>query len=565
MVGAVAGGAMGGKALEAKGKALESAVEQAEEAIIRSAEGLADLELAAEDTGWMELTNRADAWTFSRSALRSMMSLSRLMYLFNPLIRRAVTVQELYVWGSGCHIKADDERVDEVLHDFFEDEKNQPIIGDGWPEREREQRIDGNTFFMLFRNKKTGACRIRILPVDMCEEIICNPDDLKEPWFYRQSMSYVYQDGMKSKSEEAVYYPDINYNPKTKPTEIGGIDVDWDVCILHVKTGGLSTMKFGMPELYSSIPWATAYKKILENFATILAAHARLAMQISGLNKKKLAATKNKLQSTVNSGEILEKNPSAATASWFLASGNADVKPIKTAGSTTGPDEARALRSMVAAGSDTPEHFFGDSDIGNYATSSTLDRPTELKMVSRQKMWSNVIRRLGAKIIEWSAVAPEGKLRDAGFKVKPTRDYFDGTQVMTVTSPKNQSLRWTIDFPSIIEREIVERVRAVVQAATLNGSPAEGIIRDRRQLYKMLMIALGQKDVDGLVDMYYPKEEIQGYIDPAQKIKNETLDAQGKKALGDAALKNADASMITAKKPTPKPVAPKAAPAKKGV
>ncbi len=561
MTGALAGAQVGAQGINA-------AMEAVEEQEVRSKESLADLELALEDVSWRDLMAPFGSWNFSRMALRKLTALSRVMYLVNPLIRRAVTVQELYVWGSSCTIKADDATVNEVLEDFFCDPKNQTVIGNSWDEREREQRIDGNQFFVFYLNKVNGASRVRLLPFDQVDDIIYNPDDSKDPWFYRRSqMSATRMDGAAPDpmvpESDAMLFPDIGYNPKVKPTihEETGLPIKWNTRILHVKTGGLSNMRFGIPELYSALSWATAYKKMLENFATKEQAFARLAMKMSGLSGKKgIAASKSKLGTGITNSQLLDNNPPENTASWMLMSGNADVSAIKTSGMQTSPDTAHPLRSMVASGTDTPEHFFGDSDIGNFATSSTLDRPTELKMVARQKFWMNIILTICNYLIEWSAKAPQGKLREANFKATTVRGLFDGEQLVIITPPKGKNLNITVEFPSILERDVTDRVRAVVQAATLGGSPAEGIIPDRRLLFKLLMVALGEKNAQMLVDEFYPVPVQQGFIDPADKMKNETLIAQGRKELGDAALKQADAAKIKAEnppEPAPAPSNPK--------
>ncbi len=560
VVGAIAGA-------QAGAETMTLAMEAAEEKDVRAKEGLADLELALEDVSWRDLTAPFGSWNFNRIALRRIAAMSRIMYLVNPLIRRAVTVQELYVWGSGCTIKGDSDEVDEILKDFFEDPKNQAVIGQSWDEREREQRIDGNTFFVFYINKVNGTARVRLLPFDQVDEIIYNPDDAKEPWFYVRSMvSGTTIDGEYAEQTDGsgrMLFPAIGYNPKVKPPTFisdgpfRGLPIKWQTRVLHLKTGGLSQMRFGIPELYSSLNWATAYKKMLENFATKEQAFARLAMKMSGLpGKKGIAAAKSKMGTAINTGQLLDTNPPNNTGAWMMTSGNVDVSAIKTSGMQTSPDTARPLRSMVAAGSDTPEHFFGDSDVGNFATSSTLDRPTELKMVARQRMWMYVILEMCQFLIQLSANAPQGKLRDAGFKAKTVRDAFDGTQLVIITAPKGKVTTVSITFPSILERDVTDRVRAVVQAATLGGSSAEGIIPDRRYLFKLLVIALGEKDADKIVNEMYPEPVKQGFIDPKDKMANETLIAKGRKELGDAAVEQADAAKLKAQQPEPQPASP---------
>jgi len=541
VIGSIAGWQLGAASLETVSEALDNAALPA--STKEALGGLGEIELAEEDINWRELVAGQGRMDFSRASLRKMTNRSRVMYLVNPLIHRAVSIQELYVWGSGVSIKGDDASVDEVVQAFFTDQRNQTVIGESWDEREREQRIDGNTFLVFFVNKSNGTARVRLLPFHQVERIIFNPEDATEPWYYVREPSpgvSVMMDGgidPGQQSFDPVLYPDIDYDPIIKPSEIDGRKVHWDTRVMHIKTGGLSGMTFGMPELFSAMNWSTAYTRVLENFAKMLAAYARYAMKITGTaGKKGIAAAKSKLGPTVPAEGAPDPRRSSATANWFVGSGMTDIAPIKTAGSTTAPDEARAIRSMVAAGSDTPEHFFGDSDIGNFATSSTLDRPTELKMVSRQRMWMLVILRISMKLMEWSAKAPTGVLRKAGFTLQLVRDDFDKRWSVKITPPANRSLKVTVAFPSILERDVTDRVRAVVQAATLGGSPAEGIIPDRGFLFKLLMIALGEKDATALMEKYYPEKVTQGFIDPADRHSDDHLAALGKKELGDAAL-----------------------------
>lgn len=512
---------------------------------------LAEIELQQEDAEWVDMAYSKDQWEFSRDAVKRMVALSRIMYLVNPLIHRAVTLQELYVWGSGVSIEAEDKTVDALIEDFFSDPKNQRVVGPAWSEREREQRIDGNTLFVFFRNKLTGAARVRLLPLHEVADIIFNPDDCKEPWYYKKAEK---QDPDTGKKTPEVLYPDIDYRPRVKPSSYKGVRIEWDNPILHVYTGGLSSMRFGLPELYAALAWARSYKRFLENFAKIIEAYGRMAMKMTNITGKKgLAAAKDKLNTTLGPGSRKDGNPPPNTGSWMLLQGGQDVQPIKTAGSTTAPDEARALRCMVAAGADMPEHFFGDSDVGNFATSTTLDRPTELKMIQRQDMWTSVILRICNKLIEWSTVAPQGTLRQAGYTASTDVDPFDGSMTVIITPPDKGSLKVSVKFPSIVTRDVTDRVRSVVMAATLGGHAAEGIFNDRQLLFRLLMEALGEKDAQFLMDKYYPEPVPQGFVDPAEKMENERMEAQGRVDLGKAALKQADNAEIMAKKPAPKP------------
>ena len=232
-------------------------------------ERLAALELALEADGWRLLTMQADQ-EFSREGLRIITQLSRIMYLKNPLIKRGVQVQRLYVWGQGWNVKATDPDIQFVIDGFLKDPKNQVELTSHQARmsKETEQTTDGNTFFVFFVNQATGRVRVRTIPFEEVIDIVCDPQDAKSPWYYRRSWSEQALDvgsGGIATTVKTAYYPDWRYTPTAKPASIGGYPVRWETPVYHVKTGGFSNWKFGCSEIYAAIDWSRAYKEFLED------------------------------------------------------------------------------------------------------------------------------------------------------------------------------------------------------------------------------------------------------------------------------------------------------------
>lgn len=501
-------------------------------------ERLAELELALENQGWTRLYDLTK-WEFSREFLTRIVAFARLMFLKNPMIKRLVEVQKLYVWALGNEIKTKHPIVKKVIEAFLHDDKNREVLGSlrARAKLEEELQVTGNLFFAFFVNRSTGQVRIRTIDVDQITEIKTNPEDAIEPWYYRRA----YNDAKGN--QVIVWYPDWHWEPKVKPKEIDGQPIQWDVPVYHVKVGGLSRMAFGVPEVYSALDWALAYKTFLENWSTIMSAYARLAMQISGLKGSKgVAAAKSKMGTAVTSTtSIGETNPPNTTAAWFMTTPGVDVKAIKTAGATTSAEEGRPLRLMVAAGGGLPDTFLGDADVGNFATSQTLDRPTELKMVDRQKLWTDVLADILAFVIQWSVRAPEGELRQAGATFQRVWDELDGSYEYTIEMPNNTdaaggdvgkpiSTVIEITFPSILDRNISERVRACVGAFTLLGNQPTDIIWDKRLVARFLLEALGEPNVDQILDHLYPPDK------PVPKFEPVDYNAKSNPLNPDAAI-----------------------------
>lgn len=473
-------------------------------------ERLAELELALEDTAWMRLSGEGQT-EFSRSALRIICWLSRSFYLKNPLITRGVNVQKDYVFGQGVTITAEDPDVDEVVQDFLADAKNraeltshQSMLG-----KEVELTVDGNLFFVFFRKRGNGRTRIRTIPVDEIEDIITNPEDAKDPWFYKRiwtSRQLSMESGTVDQKTNTAYYPDWRYVPKEgeKPTKIGDHDINWDSPVYHVRVGGMPSMRFGVPETYPALDWAKAYKSFLEDWSTIVRAHARFAWNVTTKGGKTgIAAAKTKLESTIASDAAADSNPPPTPGAAFIASEGTNISPVRTAGATTKAEDGRRLLLMVTATFGFPETFFGDASVGTLATAKSLDRPTELKISSRQSLWSAIFTNILDYVVLWAV--ENNILKGTAEKEE------DGTPILTLEvdpetgEPKSAATR--VEFPPILEHDTQSSVGAIIDASTLMGRSLSGTI-DPITVSRMLLVTLGIEDVEAALEILYPGGEV---------------------------------------------------------
>jgi hypothetical protein len=494
-------------------------------------ERLAELELSQEDAGW-RLLGAEGRSEFSRRFLKRIMALSRLMFLKSPLINRAVTLQSFYCFGQGINIQAATPEVNDVVQSFMEDPKNKAELTSQQARTAKEQtlQVDGNLFFVLFANRATGRVRVRTIPCDEIEDITTNPEDAREPWYYRREWTprtFDPRTGTPSGEHKIVYYPDWRYHSSDRPPTIAGAPVDWETPVYHVKVGGLDGMRFGVPETYAALDWARAYKAFLEDWATITRAYSRFAWKMTtpGGNKA-VAAAKARLGTTLGSNGG-ETNPPPVTGSTFIAGApGVDMTPLRTAGATTSARDGRQLLLMVAAATGMPEFFFGDANVGNHATAKTLDRPTELKFLDRQTLWADVHQDILQYVIDRAALAPRGKLEGDYAPVEPGDDadpvvvladvpaQTDATgKVIREAGPMDRGI--DIDFPPILEHSVQENIAAIVQAATLAGHPP--VAFDPKTTTRLLLQVLGVEDIDEKVDAMYPEVK-DGEDDPFSKI-----------------------------------------------
>jgi hypothetical protein len=466
-------------------------------------ERIAELETGNDDGGaW--LTLGGEDFEFSRSFVTDTAKLARIFYLKNPLIRRGCSVKADYVFGRRVSISARDELINDVVQIFLNDERNQTEFTSHAArlQKEIELQTDANIFFVLLPEPRSGRVRMRTIPADEVTEIISNPADKKESWYYKREWiekRVNLETGQTEDAKQVAYYQDWRYAPAEPVTKIGGSNVIAGAFVYHIKTGGFSEWKFGISELYAGLSWAKAYTKFLENWATIVSAYARFAFKVTTAGGKKgMDAAKRKLSTTLGVASA-ETNPApAAGASIVMQDGN-DIAPIRTAGATTTAEDGRRLLLMVAATFGLPETFFGDVSVGTLATATSLDRPTELMLANRQALWADIYNDILQFVIKQAVIAPDGALRS----IAQMGENEYGEAEIVFDDGVDPTLN--IAFPSVVEIDPGATINAIIAGATFDGKQPS-IINDPKLLARMVLVTLGVNDVDTIVNELYPED-----------------------------------------------------------
>jgi hypothetical protein len=474
-------------------------------------ERLWELELALEDEGWTR-GDRQGELEFSREAMERIIGRCRLFFLQNPVINHAVQVQQDYVFAQGVNITGQGVAND-VTQKFLDDPANVRSFTGAMARIEDEKRLltEGNIFLALFTNPFHGRVVVRHIPVEqvLAGEIITNPDDAEEVWFYRRRWSNVIRNastGEEEREDRDEYYPDWRHRPRVRVLSYGGKKVNWDSPIYHVQVGGIAGSHWGIPELYSALAWARAVTTDLTDYASMRRAASRYAhsLTVKG-GAPAVSSAKAQLESSLGMNPVAsDSNPPPTTGStWVQAEGAANLQAAPLV-HVQSADDGRRLGLMVAAGVGIPETMlFGDADVGNLATASTLDRPTELKFAGRQTLWAGVYEDIVRYVIMASARAPKGLVKTTNALV-----LWDEELETEVLIPKNDPTNEKdgpnkgkfdpeveITFPAILQQDVQELVTAIVTAATLDSKTPVDIL-PMKLLRRLLMEAIGVDDVD---------------------------------------------------------------------
>lgn len=473
-------------------------------------ERIAELETFIEDVGWERIYGQAEGFQFTREALRDIIRLSRIMYLKNPIIRRPVDLQAYYVWGQGYEIKAN-PGLNDVVQRFVKDPSNLKVLtgSEACLDVERKLRVEGNLFLGFFVNAASGRTQVRRFKVDEMTSVVFSDDDDTEPHFYLREWSQ----GGEAKRR---YYPDWNYVRKLRAerersTAAGvtdqvredmheGVAIDWDVPVLHRKTGGFSDMDLGIPETYPALDWAKAYKEVLEDYKKTVKALAKWAMIMKkeGATQAQIDAIRSRLQSTLGTGTS-ETNPPPTTGSTFISNDSVDLKALDVSKAAVDPEKFNRIMLMACAAMGTPSNFYGDAASGNLASAKTLDRPTELMFRSRQNLWAEVFGDCCTVAIEAAALAPNNK------KVQ-SDGYDEETGLMKIkVNRKLTTIDVDMSFPPVLQQDVQSVVQSLVTGITLNGQPIQ-LLNDGPTILRILLKALGIDEVDEVIEVFYPKD-----------------------------------------------------------
>lgn len=487
------------------------ALRQEQETSLLLLEENAELAAQMSERGWDQIGGLGGT-EFDRAALKEFTSDCRIATVGNPLVKRGVALRTAYVWGMGVQIEARAKGMDQTqdvnatVQAFLDDPSNK-IAWTGnqaCEERERAAATDGNVFVACFTSPLDGRVQVRTLPWDEISDILSNPDDRDEPWFYMREWTARVVDpytGAVSLETQARFYPAIDIATGI-PTGIRGQlrsrpknisfngktgQVQWDAPVLHIKVNALDGWKFGLPDVYAVRPWSRAYKEFLQDWATLVKALSRFAWRAT-TKSSQVSKTAAKIQAaaTVNSAS---GRPEAAGAT-AVADPSVLLEAIPKTGATIDSESGRPLAAMVAAGLGVPvTMLLGDpGTTGARATAETLDRPTELEMNLRRELWAQADRRLIGYVIDQAVKAPRGELKGT-----VTRDEV-GREIVTLEGDDDGS-QHTVDivFPPLEDTPVDVLVKAIATADQTMKMPP-------KLTFQLLAAALGVENIDELIE-----------------------------------------------------------------
>lgn len=480
-------------------------------------ETVASLELALEDNGWRALSAGVQD-EFSAEGRRKLTSHCRLMAISNPLIKRGLAVRAGYIWGQGVEVTArvdhDDDKTAEQLQsdvnaliDAFHDDNEASLTGSqATEELERALGTDGEVFLALFTRPLTGRVQVRSTPTGEIVDIICNPEDRDEPWFYvREYVTQVIEAGYARGNTRTraqmvkVVHPALGYRPAARVRTLNGAEVRWDAPMLHVAVNRLDGWKRGIPDAYASLAWARMYRDFLVDWAGLTKALSKIAWKATGDNRGRASRA------------AAAARAMAADAGQTVAAGpGVSFEAVSKSGATIDSDSGKPLAGMAAAGLGLPVTILlADPGVtGARATAETLDKPTILEMGMRRLLWQTARQRILVHVITAAVEAPRGRLT-GGTVID---DW--GRKHTALAGGVEPVLDWA--WPPLADLDPIKLVEAIVSADSTGKLPPLTTVR-------LLLQALGVRDVDDVIGQV--TDEDGNWVDPDASAGQAAVDA----------------------------------------
>jgi hypothetical protein len=423
------------------------------------------------EVGSLKAAQRAEGWVsqgesctgFTRQQVRNIAIRAEALYWTNSLIKRGVNIQADYVFGQSFSLTCEEPTVQEVLTRFMADIHNKGVVteAEAAARLDVELQIQGNLFLAAYTGNG-GDVHIRALDASTFEDVIRNPEDAQEVWFYHRIYTTQQLDAATGKVRDVtrtVYHPDANYRPDFEMPTIGGHEVMWDAPVFHFKPGALSGAKFGICEFYSAMTPAADYSKFLGHRMKVAEALSRFCLKfvqrggdaVGGAMDAAAAAIARVRSGRSRAGDKRGDEENVGHAA-ILGEGQ-DMEAVNVKGATINPDDGRRMQLMSQAGFGFPETFWGDASVGTLATAQSLDRPTALKIERRRRFWADVLETLALFAV---MAAIEARI------IKGAIEYLGDTPVVKVNG---KQVEIVAKFPDVIEADISKTIDSIDKAA----------------------------------------------------------------------------------------------------
>ncbi len=300
-------------------------------------------------------------------------------YNANPLAFSIIEMTTSFVLGEGLTVSAHNNRVQQVLDEFWQRPENR--MDERVYSLCTELSLYGEQFLHFFVNKYDGSVTLRQIDPSLIDQIETDPEDVEKPLrYHRRPIRQM----MSTDSGDPVAF-DPN---RQEDTEGQWFAANSEV--VHIAINKVSNAKRGKSDLATLLPWLRRYKDWLTDRVRINKYKAAFLWDVSLMGADKKTIDRKKMEYTYppEPGSVIIHNEAEK---WSA------VEPHIQANDASA--DGRAIKLMIAAGSTLPEHYLADGDNGNRATAAEMSLPTLLKFKRRQRIVKYMLQIILDRVI----------------------------------------------------------------------------------------------------------------------------------------------------------------------
>jgi hypothetical protein len=392
------------EALQAR-RDLARATREAQQQVATVAEALASRaarDLADDDAGWRRLSDLGGAYDYTAADLADIRTRCISLWKIDPTVAQAVSLLQSGALRDGeLEPDATDERVQEVVDEFWQDDDNQlALFGrDGLALLHLTLMLEGERFLTLFTSERDAAVRIGDVRPDEITQVITHPENWRRPVLYKReyrASEYNAREGRYHPGERRVeYLRDWRLSPEVAGdrwdddaplqellASVGDALRD-DCWCYHARVRGLGLR--GMPAVWRAFEWAKAHGKSLSTMMTLASALAAFAW--TKTVKTKSAATLEGFAATHGG------SPAQGPGAMHVGNDKVDLQPvaISTGGTDVQEATARQMHLQQIRTFGFGEHWYSDATRGNLATAAAMELPAIWRIENQQALFRQIL------------------------------------------------------------------------------------------------------------------------------------------------------------------------------
>ena len=332
------------------------------------------------EAGWRSLNQQPNR-NLDITTQKRMQDIAFYLYDSNPMAHRILELTKDFVIGDGYKFKAEDEAVQEILNNFWNDPDN------NWDMKQDTKALElglwGEQCYPVNVNKHNGHVKLGYLDPGLISQVKTargNPENLTQ---------VLYRIGKYAQKVRSLDIIKVNNDPRSA---LRFKKLEGDCFFFAINKVAWSSR--GRSDLLSISDWIDGYDQFL--FARLERAFFLNTfiwdVLCEGMNKNEIEEFA-KTQLPPKPGSIRYHNDNIK---WSVVSPQLD--------SSEASGEANMFKMQILGGAGFPNHWFGEGDKTTRATAMEMGLPTLKKLKSRQQYFKYMLKHIFNFVIDQAII-----------------------------------------------------------------------------------------------------------------------------------------------------------------